>query len=338
MKPTNNQIKTIAIIVGVILIVIILIINYVLSQTQKPVTTITVPITPEVSVSPTPTGINYFQQTAKATLTINWDDIKPEFKKSVYPTYDTTSILTDDNVDSIAIILGFTDQNKKVLEGNDMIWTKDQEILLYISANHTLDYQNQTKFTVSTKFNETNIINKAKQLVSTIYPQLPLTLSTIRYFKDDAYQPIVSGIENSKLVEINFDQTLETDLLIPTNLSAEHFFTVFMTPDLNITSFRNSPGYQSLKATDTVLIPDYNKLITTPTDNFRILTLFPVDKQSIIDDAKKLNLTVTKIQAAYTIIGSTARPLYYVSGTLLADGIKIGDNVVYVTPMINSVP
>lgn len=333
MIINNNLLKKIGIVTSISLTLLAIAVFSFLTKKDNIPQKVIVNGVPSPSPTSTTVSTSYPLTIADQKFTIDWNSIKPSFEDGSFTSYFTTPVITDSNIEAFATRLGFTNTNKKELPDNDLIWNKGQETLLYISSNNTLDYQNQKTYTGNTSFIEASLTNKAKQYASSLFPQTPIILESIDYYRDDFYQPTVTDIENSKLAGINFNQTIDGLLLLPRNLSSEHFLTIFITPNLEVQSFRTAPGIQSKQAVSMESFASFDKLKKIPFNVFKKVTPLPIDKESLINNSKELTLTVTQIDIAYTTIGSTAVPLYHVEGTLYGNKIKIGDKVAYVAPV-----
>lgn len=331
---TKLNLKYVFIIGSLILTPLLILLNLYFTAKQRQ-TKISPPQSISVaSISGTPTpDINIFTGLPNPQLTIDWGTTSPSFVASEYLSYHTTPATNNNEAISVAQTLGFSEANKKDLGSGDFIWNKGPEILLYIATNDSLDYQNQTKYSGNTTFNETELKRRASQIANSLFPKLNLVLSSVNYLSDDTYYSPNVDIKNSKYAEINFDQTVNGTLLLPGNLSAAHFLTIYMYPNYSISNFKKAPGYLSLTPTSKKSTPNIDRLKTIPANYFRKITPLPIDREAQINYSKQIVLSVKTIDIRYTIIGSTASPLYYIEGTLYADKIKVSDSVGYVAPM-----
>ncbi|KKT40530.1 hypothetical protein A3K29_01055 [Candidatus Collierbacteria bacterium RIFOXYB2_FULL_46_14] len=329
---THLSKKTILFGTAILLPLVILTSYYLASRTSKNQAATINPEPVSTKESSPSADQNPFQN--KSTkLEVNWENAKINFQKGNYPTYETTPIINDVNVDSFASILGFSGTDRKTLPDNDAIWKKGKETLLYISSENTLDYQNEKVYVGPSRFNEANLINRAKQYASNLFSHTELVPSPVTYFGDNAYEPNITNVNNSLLAQINFNQTIGGHLVIPANLKSEYFISLFITPDLTIQTFKSSPGYQSARIASGASLADFDKLKTIPANYFRKITNMPLEIESIITFSKKLYYSVSSVDIAYTIIGSKAVPVYYIDGTVYGDNIKVSDHVVYLAPL-----
>lgn len=321
--------KTILVLTVVVFIIAVFI-YITVTNSNKEIQKIPVEI---VSLSPTPTSNIFTSTSSDEKLSVDWGSVKPIFENKEYPRYQTTPTLNQASVQRIGSALGFSSDSKETMEDGTTIWRQEDKILLHVPENDSLDYQNLKKYSGSGRFNQLDLINKANSFTKLLFPDLSFSISNIKFYRDNSYDPIVTDVNNSLLSEINFTQNIDGKTLIPTDLKAEYFLTLFITPDLEIQNFRNTSGLQSATISTPTSTANYDVLVKISTSNFKKLTRLPVDTEEILNSSKKLKLTVSNIDVAYTIIGKTAAPLYYIQGILFADDIKIGDDITYIAPM-----
>ena len=310
---------------------VIIIIAFLLLRDNQPTKTTENQSQPINELDTNSSNIFYLNSNLKK---IEW--LSDEIKKEEIPAkYITTNINMSNLADDIAVKLNFDPKTYIDINMGDKMWTRGDQVLLFLNKDKVIEISYPTKKTFKSGFIEKQLVEESLKIVSNLVNTSNLTIKRIEYFLLDNYESMSGKMENSRIAKVHFSQTTPDSkkIIIPENFS--DFSTISLTIDSSL-----QPRYLKINnLLDQITPSTEKKTVTFNKDSIKTnllhrVTPYDIDHEIELEQSQNATIKANKINTVYTQSNSTLYPIYLIEGNIYIEDEDIGPASL-VAPIVN---
>lgn len=339
-----SLLNKIIIIVGLLLFILIIAYGTLTGQPSNILTTGLLP-KPTTTPSPAPTTIVTFPSpttipfpTPQTSITLKLTGpVETKNKLNVFS--NATPLTSSETLSTLPNNFGFGIGDRSTNSGDNlMVWAKGDNTLAVLIKENSIIFSSLATPSASGNILSINdSYSVGRQFISKLFgKEVEATLinQNVVYYRTSRIYASPSAADKADLVRVSFYQSINNYPVVSISETGA-IFTLYIDRALNLHSMSVIGGYRTISQGIEVNITPFSDAEKNFDLALRINTSPDLGSNFKTASNTELNLTTTKVQLAYMLIGNTFSPVYLLSGSLRGTTAPIQEGL-YVIPAAQS--